>query len=109
MIWVLQLPQACGSELTSTQLPLHIIFPTGQMHCPEMHDSPGLHWLPHAPQWFGSLDRSTQPAKPQFTCPGTGQTHWPETHVWPGLHWLPHMPQWFGSLVVLTHPMAPPQ
>lgn len=51
-----------------------------------------LHVVPHAPQWRGSVVRSTQ-LVPHAVWPAVGQVHVPDTQLAPGGHALPHMPQ----------------
>jgi hypothetical protein len=105
--------------------------PCGRLHCsmqaPPMHASPIAHFVPHAPQFWPSLDRSVQadvafdPAATQMvwpegqalahvppavhTSPDVGQSglHEPDEHIWPSVHVTPQPPQLFGSLSESVH------
>jgi hypothetical protein len=61
----------------------------------------GPQMLPHVPQLFESLVRSTQ-FPPQLVVPG-GHVHVPDEHVWPPLQTFPHEPQLFWSVVKSMH------
>jgi hypothetical protein len=55
-------PQLAASLATSTQAPLQLSVPAGQLslQLPPLHTSAGAQALPHAPQWAGSLAVLTQ-------------------------------------------------
>lgn len=61
------------------------------------------HAVAHAPQWFGSVDKSAQKSGvPVHLDVGGEQTsvHDDETHVVPPVHVVPHVPQLLGSVRV---------
>ena len=68
---------------------------------PALQTSPVAHALPHAPQFAGSLDGSTQ-AVPHVIWPA-GHTQAPALQVCPMPQALPHAPQFAPSLMTSTH------
>jgi hypothetical protein len=59
------------------------------------------HVVPHAPQFFGSFDRSAQ--APPHCVESAGHEHDPLPHCSVAPHDFSHEPQWLGSLVVSMH------
>ena len=72
---------------------------------PPLQLPPTAQALLQTPQFFGSLEVSTQTPE-QLLCPG-GHAHVPPRHAPPTGQELPQKPQFFGSLKVLTQ--TPPQ
>jgi hypothetical protein len=61
-----------------------------------------LHFVGQAPQWSGSLVRSTQ-TPPQFVAVDEAQTQVAFGHVKPSPQTFPQAPQLFGSSMRRTH------
>ena len=82
-------PQWDGSFARSTQTPLHLFIPAGQLQLPWMQSVPPVHAVPHPPQWFGS-DCSSMHA-PAHAVAGLGQSsaQVPFEHTLPFAHACP--------------------
>jgi len=71
-----QVPQFALSVCVSTHAPPHDLVPVGHdvavVHAPPMHSRPPVQFVPHAPQLFGSVLRSTHPPPkpPHAVVPG---------------------------------------
>lgn len=88
------IPQYSGFELRFTHAPLQSVNPSGQLAAHTLFAQAGVepeHVVLHAPQWFGSLVRSTH-VSPHIVCPG-GHAHVPLSHACDAPHLWPHEPQ----------------
>ena len=94
----------------STHAPVHAVSappsaPASPEHvaaqAPRLHTWPALHFVTHAPQWVGSLWRSTQ-TPPQLVWPA-GQVQTPFVQSKPAAQTFPQAPQLFGSVERRTH------
>jgi hypothetical protein len=81
---------------------LHTVVPPGQTHFPPLQSSLDVHWMPHAPQLFGSCFSLTQELLQSERPPGQFATHIPALQTSPAAHALPHAPQLFTSVCSLT-------
>src|SRR5690606_11309436 len=73
------MPQWSVSANTSTHSPLQSVCPWGHTHEPPTQDCAAEHWLPHAPQFSSSLDRTAQVSPPQHVSLAV-QVLPPQTH-----------------------------
>src|SRR5512140_96905 len=98
-----QPPQFALSVCSSTQAPLHDVWPGPHVpvHPPLEHSWPGAHALPHLPQLFGSASVSTH-LPLQLVCP-VGQPHLPLAHAVPPAQPTPQPPQSPLSFCSSTH------
>ena len=121
-------PQLLGSDATFTQAPPHDIKLSGHLQWPPSQTSPGLHAVPHAPQFSSSWSRSVQKVShaifvftarvsPEPDVPPRGflmhsvipaeQTHVPPLHSRPGGQTVPHAPQFTESVMGSTQTTPP--
>jgi hypothetical protein len=91
-----QAPQSAALLCRSTQPPLQLLWPGGQLgtQLPALQASPALQVTPQPPQFLGSVVRVTQLLL-QLVVPGR-QRHWPFWQV-PVPQLLPQAPQLSGS------------
>lgn len=101
-----QLPQFSGSDLGSTQAPLHEVSPSEQLetHRPTVHTLAGGQAVPQAPQFFGSVRTFTH-ALPQRLSP-LRHPQFPLAQISPPPHERPHAPQFLTSDPMSTHELA---
>ena len=101
-----QLPQLASSVRVSTQAPLQLLVPDGQLvaQAPFAHTWPALQTLPHAPQFFGSVLTLLHTPGVHSVVP-VSHVHLPLTQLErASLQIFPQPPQLLGSVPVSTQP-----
>lgn len=96
--------------MSCTHVPLQLVCPIVQPdeHVRVASEQNGVapeQIVPHAPQFCGSVPKSTQ--RPLHSVVPAGHAHEPPLQVCPAGQLRPHAPQLFGSLVTSMH--TPPQ
>jgi hypothetical protein len=88
--------------------PLHSIWLARQVvpHLPPLHTSPGVHAIPHMPQFAGSFASSTQDAPHIVVPPPHDSAQCPPEQTCPPVHVVPHPPQLSGSVIVFAQPLG---
>lgn len=82
---------------------VHAVPLPGDAHLPFSHIMPSLHFVPHAPQFFSSLDKSTQEVPSHSERGAAHSWHVPATHRWPALHVVVQVPQLLPSVCGSLH------
>jgi hypothetical protein len=101
-----QPPQFRTSVFVLTHPPAHDIVPVvhADSHVPVEQTAVAPHFVPHVPQFAGSVTRFTH--WPLHVTEPWGQLHLPFVHAWPPLHVTPQAPQFVRLEVRSTQ--APP-
>jgi hypothetical protein len=79
----------------------------GHWHAPFEQYFPPEHVLPHAPQFFASVARLTQPTQQVLPALQEQGTQLLLTHISPSWQAAAHAPQWWASLILSVQ--SPPQ
>jgi hypothetical protein len=107
-----QVPQFASEVCVSTQAPLHVVCPVGQlpiMQVPLWQISPMAQAWPQVPQWSELLEVSAHMPLHSI-CGGVQLSRQvPATHAWTAVHAFPQVPQFSRSLEVSAeHVPEPP-
>ena len=77
------------------------MLPLGQPQLPFVHTRPAGQAVPHAPQFWISVARSTHARSQSVSAPQSG-AHAPDLHTWADGQAVPHAPQFAGSVVTFA-------